>query len=409
MPNRPFRFLHASDLHIDAVPGGLADVPEHVRSLLIDASMRAAEQVFETAEREHVDALLLAGDVVDPASCGPRGLTFLVDRFERLGAAGIRIYWAGSQLDAPDRWPVQIALPENVVHFPSDHVKRIVHERDHEPLFQIAGLSAFHGNVPSAEFQQENAGLYTISMLHGDVDPQSLARLTVNYWALGGKTRRRTLTSSPFVAHYPGTPQARSPKDPGPHGVTMISVDDLGRAKPSFVATDVLRWHEERVVIPDKSPKDTIERMIDERAATLWNGGRGPDQLVRWILAGPHALLSSLRHGKLGTELLSRLRNDYGQKRPMLWSLALEDDRTAPLPDTYYAQQSVLGEFLRTVHEFETTPTEKVSLDHYLPKRHQTGSIAAAVKLDDPELRAEVLRSVAHLGMDLLQGEEIES
>ena len=49
MPNRPFRFLHASDFRLDAVPRGLTEVPDHLRDTLLDAPFQAAKRVFDTA------------------------------------------------------------------------------------------------------------------------------------------------------------------------------------------------------------------------------------------------------------------------------------------------------------------------------------------------------------------------
>src|SRR5262245_61804717 len=96
------RLLHASDLHLERPIYGLADVPEHLVELLIDAPFRAAEQVFETALSEAVDAVLLAGDVLNVDRAGPPAIMLLLEQFARLGDRGIPIYWAGGVADLPD-------------------------------------------------------------------------------------------------------------------------------------------------------------------------------------------------------------------------------------------------------------------------------------------------------------------
>ncbi len=60
----------------------------------------------------------------------------------------------------------------------------------------------------------------------------------MDYWALGGRAERTTLFNSPGIAHYPGTPQGRSPAEAGTHGCTLVNVDEQGRG------TDDLRRHE---------------------------------------------------------------------------------------------------------------------------------------------------------------------
>ena len=65
------RLVHASDLHLEQPLYGLAEIPDHLRDLLIHAPYHAAEQVFETALAEDADAVLLAGDVLDVDRAGP--------------------------------------------------------------------------------------------------------------------------------------------------------------------------------------------------------------------------------------------------------------------------------------------------------------------------------------------------
>ena len=92
---QPIRLVHASDLHLEQPIYGLADVPDHLRELLVEAPYQAAEQVFETALAENADALLLAGDVLNVDRAGPPAIVLLLDQFARLGDRGIQVFWAG--------------------------------------------------------------------------------------------------------------------------------------------------------------------------------------------------------------------------------------------------------------------------------------------------------------------------
>ena len=71
-----FRFLHASDLHLDRPPRGLAEVPDHLRSVLAEAPYRAAERVFDAAVKERVDFVVLSGDVIDPLAAARGASSF---------------------------------------------------------------------------------------------------------------------------------------------------------------------------------------------------------------------------------------------------------------------------------------------------------------------------------------------
>ena len=88
-PASHLRLVHASDLHLELPIYGLAEVPDHLRELLIEAPYHAAEQVFETALAEDVDAVLLAGDVLNVDRAGPPAIMLLLDQFARLGDRGI--------------------------------------------------------------------------------------------------------------------------------------------------------------------------------------------------------------------------------------------------------------------------------------------------------------------------------
>ena len=56
----PFRFIHASDFHLERPPRGLTEVPDHLRAPFVDAPYRAAERVFDAAIKERVDFVVLA-------------------------------------------------------------------------------------------------------------------------------------------------------------------------------------------------------------------------------------------------------------------------------------------------------------------------------------------------------------
>ena len=99
MPERPFRFLHTSDFRLDAVPRGLAEVPDHLRDCLLNAPFTAARRTFDAAISERVAFVLLCGNILQAEHAGPRGIAFLAEQFERLAAAGIHAYWAASDTD----------------------------------------------------------------------------------------------------------------------------------------------------------------------------------------------------------------------------------------------------------------------------------------------------------------------
>jgi DNA repair protein SbcD/Mre11 len=410
MPIRPFQFVHASDLHLERPPSGVEEVPDHLKRLFIDAAYRAAEKVFDTAVTSQADFLLLVGDILDPDLAGPRGCVFLSDQCERLKQRGIKVYWAGGRSDHAELWPSGLDVPDNVHLFPRGPVTRVVHERDEEPLAELLGVSrGERKRIRPADFAGDPGAPFTIAVTYGTSEGEGMGNRPVHYWALGGEHTRRTLTTAPAVAHYPGTPQGRRPRDSGPRGCTVVQVDDSARVRTNFVATDVLRWQDERVLLTQNTPREQFERQLHERATALWGTGLGPDMLVSWTVVGSPALGARLQWGTLETELLNRLRNEFGSRRPGLWSASIGPDTRVELPAKWYEQESLLGEMLRSLRKLNEPDAATPDLHPLLPARDTGGLLAGAVNLTDPATRAQVLEEAALLAVDMLSHEESPS
>ncbi|MEX0979389.1 MAG: metallophosphoesterase, partial [Pirellulales bacterium] len=249
---RSFRFLHAGDLHLERPPGSLAEVPDTLRAALAEAPYRAAERVFDAAVKHQVDFLVLAGDVVDPQLSGPRALVFLNEQFQRLADHGIRVYWAGGPYDQfehfVDAWP----LADNVLRFPLFRVQRVVHHRDGEGLVQILGTSTDGQKLlDGADFATDSSGLFSVAVAHGTTDVDALATRGINFWALGGSHTRHTLASGSVTVHDCGTTQGRHARESGPHGCTLVQVDETDRVLTTFIPTDAVRYFDERVTVDE--------------------------------------------------------------------------------------------------------------------------------------------------------------
>ena len=66
MSTRPFRFVHASDFHLEQPLMGVAEVPDHLRDLFLDAPYTAAGKLFEAVLAEDADFVVLSGDMLHP-------------------------------------------------------------------------------------------------------------------------------------------------------------------------------------------------------------------------------------------------------------------------------------------------------------------------------------------------------
>ncbi len=410
MPNREFRFIHAADLHLEQVPHGVAHVPEHLQELFIDSAYAAAGRIFEAACTEQVDFLILAGDVLDAKRTGPRGPLFLVEQFQKLAQREIPVFWAGGAVDSPDVWPPSVTLPDNVVIFPMGKPEEVVFDRHAEPVVRLVGASRISGRrLRPNEFSGEPGGLFTIGVAHGAADPQALKRREIDYWALGGRHQRTTLYRGPEVAHYPGTPQGRSPADTGQYGCTLVEVDDRKTIRSTQIPTNHFRWHSERIEVQEGSSREDLETALRERINSLAQAHAGIDQMISWTIEGTGPLVTGIRRGPLEDALLQTLRREFGIGPPALWSLTLETDAKIQVPQTWLDEETIRGDFLQAIRRMEEDGGAALDLTEYLPERYLAGSLSAAAVLSDPQQRGRVLAEAAMLGVDLLTEEETVS
>ena len=71
MPGESFRFIHASDFHLETPLGDLDHLPTHLREAMAEAPRKAAQAVLEAALADNIDFLVLSGDLLHPQAAGP--------------------------------------------------------------------------------------------------------------------------------------------------------------------------------------------------------------------------------------------------------------------------------------------------------------------------------------------------
>ncbi|HZZ26636.1 MAG TPA: hypothetical protein VFE46_01410 [Pirellulales bacterium] len=437
MPQRPFRFLHAADLHLSRPCQAAGELPEHLVDLLIDAPLRAAEKVFDAAINQHVDFVLLAGNVIDPRCSSPRELLFIVEQFQRLASHNIVVYWSGGLIDSIDDWPEYVSWPSNVRRFPQNRTQRYRHEITEAPLCEIIGCG-HDDNEPSRPYQfaPSNSELFSIAVTHASWNSSALGEMNVNYWALGGQQQRSTPLQAGSVAHFSGSPQGRNRNETGPHGCTMVAVDEQRRVQLSPVACDVLRWMTPQLSVLESSNRQELESLLHDRTEQLLAASPDVPLFVTWRVACHDPWRSKLQDGSLALELVSKLREEFGN-RPVapVWTLAIEPVPPDRLPAEWIAEETLRGDFLRAAQQCLPTLSDLQPIDAAIEPTLTTantlgqpsvpplvlslpdgaaewaalGGISPAgieaiqsVQADDPESNRQALREVVWLGADLL-------
>jgi DNA repair protein SbcD/Mre11 len=406
MTVEPFRFLQASDFHLERTLRGACELPERLRQWFLEAPYRAAQRVFDAAISEAVDFVVLTGDVLDAELTGPRGPIFLLEQFQRLQAAGIAVYWAGGPIDEPHRWPSELRLPDNVHHFPSGRVTERLHHRDGRPIACLRGASRPRGwKVTTTDFAANHHDLPTIALIHGRIEQQRATAGDVTYWALGGKHAAKTFSLCDRTAHYPGTPQGRQPGEAGPHGCTLVRIDAEGDVMLRPIVNDVVRWLTMRLKIDRHATRETFQRLLRDATQALLEQEQGADLLISWNISGAGPLCRQLRDSTLADELLASLRHEFGDEPRSAWSLSLEVE--SPELESYATleDKTLLGDFLRTLRHYQDNTDEPIDLTGYIggqPDEAWRETLARPARAAE---RDRLLKEVARLGSDLLSGE----
>ncbi len=410
MSDRTFRFLVASDLHLEQPASGLADPPDFLRDLMVEAPYLAAERVFETALSENVDFLLLPGDVVDPWASGPRGPAFLVEQFRRLAARDIPVLWAGSPLDRTSQWPLGIEFSANVTRFARDNPHEQLVQRGAARLARVVGLSVEGSQRVRIDDFAADDDLFTIVVAYGQFDAQQLCQSSINFWALGGAHQRNVLLSDTPVALYPGSVQGRHPLEPGAHGCTLVEVArrpaaEHERRPPRYdvrlraIHTDVLRWQTIELRAEHLALRDQLRDALVTQLAALHDASRDTDLVAQVTVLADAKHLAEWR--SFAPALLEQVRQALGRHSPTCWTASI-GFKVATDHDRRCDEDTLLGDVLRELHRYTDDPSLPVELSPYLSERQLAGTLGTALEFLDGDDRGEVLADAAALAVDLL-------
>ncbi|HWB09262.1 MAG TPA: DNA repair exonuclease [Pirellulales bacterium] len=408
MSRRRLRFIHSSDWHLERPLGGLAqvrprlDLRGKLGNLFADATYLAAEKVVSAALAEQADFVVLAGDILDVELAGPRGAAFLIRQFERLAHRQIPVYWAAGRVDRPQQWPAALRLPDNVFRFSGRRPEAFDVDVDGRVAARVIGANRPRGGkIRATDFWADPDGLPTIAVTQGRADRQALPSRGLTYWALGGRHSRAAILEGLQAAQYSGSPQARRPDETSTHGCTLVELDEEGRLHTRSLATEVVRFCRRRVTVGESTTLDDLENRLADQAHELRSSVPDVNLLVSWSVGGSGPLVAAMRRGDLASQILARLDRRLEQETPIVCGLSIELEPEAAVPPVWSEQDSLLGDFLRSLAQFDGThdPTDLVGpVEQMVGEGRKARRLARVTDAD----RRRVLQMAAAIGADLL-------
>lgn len=264
-----FRFVHAADLHLDAVFAGVSrDLPPRLADRLHRSTFTAWERLVALCRAERPDALLIAGDVHNHEDGSLRAQLALRDGCARLADAGVRVFIAHGNHDPLTsrmkslHWPdgVTVFGPQAEQHpvLRDGRVVAVVHGVSHETDREGRNLAKRFVRAAVAQGMEVPPGVPQIGVLHCNVggatsvpggDAGRYAPCTLDdlmatgldYWALGHIHLPQVLHARPHVV-YPGSTQGLHINEHGPRGCMVVAMHDGGEVETEFRPLAPVRW-----------------------------------------------------------------------------------------------------------------------------------------------------------------------
>ena len=365
------KFIHTADLHIDSPLRGLQQYEGAPAQRLRSATREAFDNVVTLAIQEHVDLVVIAGDLFDGQWKDMQTGIWTAHQFRRLDREGIRAIVLRGNHDAASRVEQSIHWPSNVHQFPTDRAGSLILDQLGVALH---GQGFAHREMPDdlvPGYPDPVEGLFNIGVLHtslnGDPDhdtyaPTSeevLAGRGYDYWALGHIHARRVVRERPFIA-FPGNCQGRHIRETGEKGCFLVTVTDGEIENVEFRATDTLRWHLLEVSAGEQDGTEELLELVRERLRVCREQAGGRFCAVRLVVSGACAAHKTLVRKVDRSQLTAEIRNLANELDDEVWIEKVQL-RLSPLVDVAQLRlgSDLVGELLRHI-ELTTTDDQEL-------------------------------------------------
>ncbi len=299
-----FKFIHASDIHLDSPLVGLEQYEGAPVSYVRGATRRALENLVDLALAEEVDFVVIAGDLYDGNWRDYNTGLFFVSQMARLNQAGIGVCMVRGNHDAASQITHRLRLPDNCTDFPTTRPDTVI----------LASLGvAIHGQgFPHAacyedlsqNYPEPNGNYFHIGLLHTSANgrpghdsyaPSDLNYLKnkgYNYWALGHVHRAEVLAEDPWIV-FPGNVQGRHIREEGAKGCALVTVTGDG-VQVEHRPLDVLRWRHCSVDVSGAHNYDQVLEVVLDSMDTELAQSEGRCLALRMVLSGACPIHSQL-------------------------------------------------------------------------------------------------------------------
>jgi DNA repair exonuclease SbcCD nuclease subunit len=355
------RFVHASDLHLDASFGGVDAADDRVASTLARSTLEALDRVVELCLSREVDFLLIAGDLYNSADRSLRAELHFQRAMRRLDEAGIPAFVVHGNHDPADGWSAGLELPESTFVFPADRVERREVARDGTPVCAVYGRSYPTRQVTenlAVDFRRDSSDPLAIGLLHANVGGREghedyapctvddLRAAGMDYWALGHIHLWGRVASDPPVL-YSGSTQGLNPTEDGPRGCLYVELGPRG-ASEEFVETASVLWRSEAMYLTGIDDLDGLRARLMAVCEGVRDDAGDRPSVLRLELLGRSPVHSQLVRPGVLDDLLHDLRQQQLEAAPWIWVDRLRDGSRPDLDlEALLEEEGLVGDVAR--------------------------------------------------------------
>lgn len=360
------RFVHASDLHLDASFGGVDATDDTVAGAFSRSTIEALDRVVALCIEREADFLVIAGDLFNSADRSLRGELAFQRAMRRLADKDIAAFVVQGNHDPADGWSAGLELPDSVVVFSYGEVERREVVRNGEVVCAVYGRSFPSKQVTenfALDFRRRREDPLAVAVLHTNVGQlaawdnyapcsvEDLRAAGMDYWALGHIHVPGRISDNP-VAVYSGSTQGLNPTEEGPRGCFVVELDGDG-AREEFVETASIRWLNTEIEATGLVGLEGLRSAVAQACdAAREDSGSNP-LVLRVDLTGRSELHSDLGRPGVLSDLATDLREEQLGTDPWIWIDRLRD-RTRPHIDleALASEEGLRGDLVRMAAEW---------------------------------------------------------
>lgn len=374
-------FIHSADLHLDSPMVGLKSLPAHIFKRVRESTFAALKKLTETAIKQQVDFVVIAGDLFDGEDRSPRAQSRFRTEMLKLAEKDIPVYVVHGNHDHLSGSWTQLEMPSNVHIFGREVETKVLQTKRGE-IIHVYGFSYPQRHIFERkidEYQKVNGADFHIGILHGNeggshehdnyapFSVKDLLDKDFDYWALGHIHKRMILSETPPII-YPGNIQGRNKKESGTKGFYHVTLTEIDNNMEFIEASDIV-WEKAMIDVSSARSFDEVFRLCQ----SALNHFRKEKLGIFITLDLQNIQINDYQEKKnIGDELTELLQEDESDEEAFVWLVDLNIFENLDIDREKLATEAhFFAELFKTVDDYDQLDTALAPLyQHHIGRKY---------------------------------------